>query len=78
VIAYSPPSRRLSNFDVRKEWLYKEYFYLLPAEIVGIKDGCSLEEMQEHLSELNNILKIFAVCACLLIKSVLVIMCNIL
>ncbi|KAK3147302.1 hypothetical protein QOZ80_3BG0280700 [Eleusine coracana subsp. coracana] len=51
------PAQR--NFDVRRECLYREYFYLLPAEIIGIKDGCSLEEVQKHLSELNSILKTF-------------------
>ncbi|XP_062211207.1 putative tRNA pseudouridine synthase [Phragmites australis] len=51
------PAQR--NFDVRRECLYREYFYLLPAEIIGIKDGCSSEEVQEHLSEFNSILKGF-------------------
>jgi tRNA pseudouridine38-40 synthase len=50
------------SFDVRKECLYREYFYLLPAKTIGIKDGCSSEEVQEHLSEFNNILKGFKVC----------------
>jgi tRNA U38,U39,U40 pseudouridine synthase TruA len=51
------------SFDVRRECLYREYFYLLPAEVIGIKDGYSPEEMQEHLSEFNSILKGFEVCA---------------
>jgi len=51
------------SFDVRRECLYREYFYLLPAETIGIKDGCSSEEVQEHLSEFNSILKGFEVCA---------------
>ncbi|KAK3151566.1 hypothetical protein QOZ80_3AG0247540 [Eleusine coracana subsp. coracana] len=51
------PAQR--NFDVRRECLYREYFYLLPAEIIGIKDGCSSEEVQKHLSELNSILRTF-------------------
>lgn len=51
------PAQR--SFDVRRECLYREYFYLLPAEIIGIKDGYSSEEMQEHLSEFNKILKGF-------------------
>jgi hypothetical protein len=50
------------SFDVRRECLYREYFYLLPAEIIGIKDDYSSEEMQEHLSEFNKILKGFEVC----------------
>jgi len=51
------------SFDVRRECLYHEYFYLLPAEVIGIKDGYSPEEMQEHLSEFNSILKGFEVWA---------------
>jgi hypothetical protein len=39
--------------------LYREYFYLLPAEIIGIKNGSTAEEIQEHLIEFNNILKGF-------------------
>jgi hypothetical protein len=63
------------NFDVRRECLYREYFYLLPAEIVGINDGCNLEEVQDHLSELNSILKTFEVHACLLYHICLFIVC---
>uniref|UniRef100_A0ACD5WVY2 Uncharacterized protein n=1 Tax=Avena sativa TaxID=4498 RepID=A0ACD5WVY2_AVESA len=51
------PAQR--SFDVRRECLYREYFYLLPAEIIGIKNGCSSEEVRDHLSEFNNILKGF-------------------
>ncbi|KAL5218919.1 hypothetical protein ABZP36_019603 [Zizania latifolia] len=51
------PAQR--SFDVRRECLYREYFYLLPAEIIGIKGDCSSEEIAEHLSEFNNILKGF-------------------
>lgn len=51
------PAQR--SFDVRRECLYREYFYLLPAEIIGIKGDCSSEEVEEHLSEFNSILKGF-------------------
>ncbi|CAN6295176.1 unnamed protein product [Urochloa humidicola] len=51
------PAQR--SFDVRRECLYREYFYLLPAETIGIKAGCSSEEVQEHLSEFNSILQGF-------------------
>lgn len=51
------PAQR--SFDVRRECLYREYFYLLPAEIIGIKSGCSSEEVEEHLIEFNSILKGF-------------------
>ncbi|XP_047090385.1 putative tRNA pseudouridine synthase [Lolium rigidum] len=51
------PAQR--SFDVRRECLYREYFYLLPAEIIGIKNGSTAEEVQEHLIEFNNILKGF-------------------
>uniref|UniRef100_A0A0D9VTT5 Pseudouridine synthase I TruA alpha/beta domain-containing protein n=1 Tax=Leersia perrieri TaxID=77586 RepID=A0A0D9VTT5_9ORYZ len=51
------PAQR--SFDVRRECMYREYLYLLPAEIIGIKGDCSSEEVGEHLSEFNNILKGF-------------------
>ncbi|CAM0873099.1 unnamed protein product [Alopecurus aequalis] len=51
------PAQR--SFDVRRECLYREYFYLLPAEIIGIKSGSSTAEVKEHLVEFNNILKGF-------------------
>ncbi|XP_006651355.1 putative tRNA pseudouridine synthase [Oryza brachyantha] len=51
------PAQR--SFDVRKECLYRDYLYLIPAEIIGIKDGCSSDEVVEHLSEFNYILKGF-------------------
>jgi hypothetical protein len=49
------------SFDVRRECLYREYFYLLPAEIIGIKNGSTSEEVQEHLTQFNSILKGFEV-----------------
>ena len=51
------PAQR--SFDVRRECLYREYFYLLPAEIIGINSSCSSGEVEEHLIEFNNILKGF-------------------
>lgn len=51
------PAQR--SFDVRRECLHREYFYLLPAEVIGIKDNYSSEEVHEHLSEFNSILKGF-------------------
>jgi tRNA pseudouridine38-40 synthase len=57
-----PHAFNLRSFDVRRECLYREYLYLLPAEIIGIKGGCSSEEVMEHLSEFNSILKGFEVC----------------
>ncbi|CAN6289513.1 unnamed protein product [Urochloa humidicola] len=51
------PAQR--SFDVRRECLYREYFYLLPAETIGVKADCSSDEVQEHLSEFNSILKGF-------------------
>jgi tRNA pseudouridine38-40 synthase len=41
--------------------VYREYFYLLPAEIIGIKKGSTSEEVQEQLTDFNRILKGFEV-----------------
>lgn len=44
------------------------YTYLLPAEIIGIKGGCTSAEIEDHVSDFNDILKGFEVpfhCCCL-------------
>lgn len=52
------------RFDARRECTIRIYSYLLPAEIIGIKNDCSSAEVAEHLSEFGNILKGFEVCIC--------------
>lgn len=51
------PSQR--SCDVRRECTVRMYSYLLPAEIIGIKRDCSSIEIEDHLSEFDNILKSF-------------------
>ncbi|XP_065045296.1 putative tRNA pseudouridine synthase isoform X1 [Musa acuminata AAA Group] len=51
------PSQK--RFDARRECTLRMYSYLLPAEIIGIKNDCSSAEVAEHLSEFGNILKGF-------------------
>ncbi|KAL7173054.1 hypothetical protein ACSBR2_032513 [Camellia fascicularis] len=51
------PSRR--SFDVRRECNIRKYSYLLPAEVIGIKDNFTTAEIDYHLSDLNDILNVF-------------------
>lgn len=51
------PSQR--SFDARRECNIRKYSYLLPAEIIGIKDTLSSDEIDCHLSEFSNILSSF-------------------
>lgn len=51
------PSRR--SFDVRRECNIRKYTYLLPAEIIGIKDNFTASEIDYHLADLNKILSDF-------------------
>ncbi|XP_047330568.1 putative tRNA pseudouridine synthase [Impatiens glandulifera] len=51
------PSQK--SFDVRRECNIRKYSYLLPAEIVGIKNNFTTSEIDYHLSDLNNILNSF-------------------
>lgn len=51
------PSQR--SFDARRECTVRNYSYLLPAEIIGIKRGCSSIEVDHHISEFNRILRSF-------------------
>ncbi|XP_074357650.1 putative tRNA pseudouridine synthase isoform X2 [Apium graveolens] len=51
------PSQR--SFDARRECNIRKYSYLLPAEIIGIKDTLSAAEIDCHLSDFNNILSSF-------------------
>ncbi|PKA67238.1 Putative tRNA pseudouridine synthase [Apostasia shenzhenica] len=47
------------SFDARRECNNRMYSYLLPAEIIGIKNETSFQEIEKHLSEFNGILKSF-------------------
>ncbi|XP_020700426.1 putative tRNA pseudouridine synthase isoform X1 [Dendrobium catenatum] len=47
------------SFDARRECNFRMYSYMLPAEIIGIKNGCCSNEIEEHLSDFNDILKSF-------------------
>ncbi|XAR60800.1 Mitochondrial tRNA pseudouridine(27/28) synthase [Bertholletia excelsa] len=51
------PSRR--SFDPRRECNVRKYSYLLPAEVIGIRDNFSASEIDYHLSDFNNILNVF-------------------
>ena len=49
------------SFDARRECNIRKYSYLLPAEIIGIKDTLSAAEIDCHLTEFSNILSSFEV-----------------
>lgn len=51
------PSQR--SFDARRECSIRKYTYLLPADIIGIKDNFSEAEVDYHLSDFNSILNSF-------------------
>ncbi|KAK1272266.1 putative tRNA pseudouridine synthase [Acorus gramineus] len=49
------PSQR--SFDARRECSFRTYSYLLPADIIGIRNSSSSREVDDRLSEFNNILR---------------------
>ncbi|XP_052195014.1 putative tRNA pseudouridine synthase isoform X2 [Diospyros lotus] len=51
------PSRR--SFDARRECNIRKYSYLLPAEVIGIKETFTASEIDYHISDLNEILSSF-------------------
>ncbi|KAJ4764266.1 tRNA pseudouridine synthase [Rhynchospora pubera] len=51
------PSQK--SFDARRECAFRKYSYLLPAELIGIEVGASSEQIEDHLTEFNSILKTF-------------------
>ncbi|KAL2488563.1 putative tRNA pseudouridine synthase [Forsythia ovata] len=51
------PSQR--SFDARRECYIRKYSYLLPAEIIGVKDHFTASEVDSHLSDFNDILNTF-------------------
>ncbi|KAK4752943.1 hypothetical protein SAY87_021741 [Trapa incisa] len=51
------PSKR--SFDPRRECDIRKYSYLLPAEIIGIKNKHNTMEIGHHISDFNEILRTF-------------------
>ncbi|KAL7081940.1 hypothetical protein ACP275_14G069700 [Erythranthe tilingii] len=51
------PSQR--SFDARRECSIRKYSYLLPAEIIGVKENSTAGEVDHHLSDFNDILNTF-------------------
>ncbi|KAI3760367.1 hypothetical protein L1987_50762 [Smallanthus sonchifolius] len=51
------PSQR--SFDARRECNIRKYSYLLPVEVIGITSNLSEAEIEDHLSDFNNILNSF-------------------
>lgn len=49
------------NFDARRECNIRKYSYILPAEIIGIRNSLSAAEIDRHLSDFNDILSTFEV-----------------
>ncbi|KAL0434797.1 UNVERIFIED_CONTAM: putative tRNA pseudouridine synthase [Sesamum radiatum] len=53
------PSQR--SFDARRECSIRKYSYLLPAEIIGVKENFTADEVDNHLSDFNDILNTFEI-----------------
>ncbi|XP_057772530.1 putative tRNA pseudouridine synthase [Salvia miltiorrhiza] len=51
------PSQR--SFDARRECNIRKYSYLLPADVIGVKDNSTAGEIDHHLSDFNGILNAF-------------------
>ncbi|PIN09232.1 Pseudouridylate synthase [Handroanthus impetiginosus] len=51
------PSQR--SFDPRRECNIRRYSYLLPVEVIGVKDNFTAGEVDHHLSDFNDILNTF-------------------
>lgn len=51
------PSQR--RFDPRRECTLRMYSYLLPVDVIGVKNSFSSAEIDHHLSDFNEILKQF-------------------
>lgn len=49
------------SFDARRECSIRRYSYLLPAEVIGINNNLTSEEINHHLSGFNRILNAFEV-----------------
>ncbi|KAJ0261869.1 putative tRNA pseudouridine synthase [Hirschfeldia incana] len=51
------PSQR--RFDPRRECTLRMYSYLLPVDVIGVKNSFTSDEIDHHLSDFNEILKQF-------------------
>ncbi|XP_065880404.1 putative tRNA pseudouridine synthase [Euphorbia lathyris] len=51
------PSQK--SFDARRECELRKYSYLLPAETIGIESHFTTAEIDDHISDFNNILNAF-------------------
>ncbi|KAI3678564.1 hypothetical protein L6452_37860 [Arctium lappa] len=51
------PSQK--RFNVEKECTMRKYCYLLPLEVIGITSNFSTAKIRHHLSEFNNVLRLF-------------------
>lgn len=49
------------SFDARRECNIRRYSYLLPVQVIGIKNSFTSEEINYHLSDFNRILNAFEV-----------------
>lgn len=49
------------RFDARRECNARKYSYLIPAEIIGIKNDSTSSEIDYHLANFDHILKTFEV-----------------
>ncbi|CAA7037945.1 unnamed protein product [Microthlaspi erraticum] len=51
------PSQR--RFDPRRECTLRMYSYLLPVDVIGVKNSFTPDEIEHHISDFNEILKEF-------------------
>lgn len=49
------------SFDARRECSVRKYSYLLPLDVIGVKDYFTAGEIDHHLSDFNDILNTFEV-----------------
>lgn len=49
------------SFDARRECSIRKYTYLLPADVIGVKDSFTAGEIDRHLSDFNDLLNTFEV-----------------
>ncbi|KAH9314485.1 hypothetical protein KI387_023112, partial [Taxus chinensis] len=47
------------GFDARIDCISRKYVYLLPAEVIGIENNCSPEEIEWKIREFRDILQMF-------------------
>lgn len=49
------------RFDPRRECTLRMYSYLLPVDVIGIKNSFTSDEIDHHISDFNEILNQFEV-----------------